>query len=104
MDFADDIERIDRAARTHLGGVAIVYASVGGTVEPIGIFDELYVLTDRTSGVEQVSPAVWLSLADLPVHPDDDDPLLTIAGKNYRVRERQPDGGGGIRLLLHVAD
>lgn len=104
MDFADLIELTDRAAQDHLGGAAVVYASSGGTVQPIGIFSENYVLVSRESGVEQVGPAVWLRLGDLPVHPDDDDPLITIAetGKTYRVRERKPDHGGGIVLLLHV--
>lgn len=106
MAFSDLIASADRAARDHLGGVAVVYApEVGDAVEVRGIFDARFVIADQgEAGVEQVAPAVWLELDELPVHPDDDEPTLTIEGRQYRVRERQPDGMGTIRLLLHRAD
>ncbi len=106
MAFTDRVDAMDRAAQDHLGGITIEYKpAVGPPCNPVAIFDENYVLTDPTNlHVEQVVPAVWLKLEDLPKHPDDDDPVLTICGKRYTVRERQTDGaaGGGIRLLLHL--
>jgi hypothetical protein len=106
MAFADLVASIDDAVREHLGSVSVEYQPESGdAVEVDGLFDANYVLVDEgNAGVEQVGPAVWLKLDDLPVHPDDDEPQLTIAGKLYRVRERQPDGMGTIRLLLHRAD
>jgi hypothetical protein len=106
MSFAHHVAAADRAIQSHLGSVTVIYQpAVGAAVEVTGIFDAAYVLLDQgQAGVEQVSPVVWLRLADLPVHPDEDEPLLTIEGKVYRVRERQTDGtaGGTIRLLLHL--
>jgi hypothetical protein len=107
MSFADLIAQTDRAVQEHLGGVTVTYApEVGDAVEVTGIFDAAFMLVaPGNSSVEQAGPAVWLRLEDLPVHPDDDEPTLTIDGQDYTVRERQTDGpdGGTIRLLLHHA-
>jgi hypothetical protein len=106
VSFADHVAAADRAVQRHLGSVTVGYQpAVGAAVEVMGMFDEAYVLLDQgQAGVEQVSPVAWLRLEDLPIHPDDDEPILTIEGKVYRVRERQTDGttGGTIRLLLHL--
>jgi hypothetical protein len=108
MAFSDLVAKIDRAVQGHLGGVDVVYApAVGDAVTVTGMFDAAYVLLDQgQSGVEQIVPAVWLRLEDLPVHPDEDEPALTIAGNTYRVRERHVDSvdGGTVRLLLHRSD
>lgn len=108
MDFADLVEKANRAAQSHLGGEVVVYQpEVGDAVTVQGIFDENFVLLDPgESMVEQRGPAIWLLLEDLPIHPDEDEPTLTVRGQVYRVRERRPDGsaGGGIRLLLHRDD
>jgi hypothetical protein len=100
------VARTDRAVQAHLGGEAVTYASLLGTFPVTGMFDENYVLIEGAAhaGVEQIGPSVWLRLEDLPVHPDQDEPVLTIKGQAYVVRERQVDkGGGSIRLLLHLA-
>jgi hypothetical protein len=84
----------------------VTYVSQLGTFPIKGMFDENYVLIEGSAhaGVEQGTPSIWLRLEDLPVHPDQDEPVLTIRGQAYVVRERQADvGGGSIRLLLHVA-
>ena len=94
-----------------VGAPAVVlYRSADGDeVEIDGVFDERFILIDQArAGVEQVTPAVWFKLEDLPegVDLDLDEPLLTIGGKVYRVRERQTDGatGGSVVLLLHVVE
>jgi hypothetical protein len=108
MTFASLIANADRAAQVILGGVDVVYQpQSGASVTVTGIFDDAYVAVDNgNAGVEQVGPVVWLRLEDLPVHPDDDEPTITINSVDYIVRERQVDGtvGGSIRLLLHKAD
>ena len=113
MGFPDLVAQADRAVQEHLGGVAVTYEDeFGEVVEVQGIFDETYTLADGgQAGVEQVTPAVFVLISDLPVPPDEDaeevrtqiqdEPLVTIRGKKYRVRERQADGMGGVRLLLH---
>lgn len=106
MAFADLVADVDRAAQAHLGGVTVTYQpAVGAPVDVQGMFDERHVLLDaEEGGLETVTPAVFLRLADLPEDPEVDNPTITVGGTAYRVRERQPDGQGGIRLLLHVAD
>jgi hypothetical protein len=101
--FADLVTKIDRAAQESLGGVDVIYTpEFGETVTVQGIFDERYHFVDEGhAGAEQIAPAVFLRVSDLSTHPENDNPTLTIAGVDYRVRERQPDGLGGIRLLLH---
>jgi hypothetical protein len=105
MAFADLVAQTDRAVQGLLGSATVTYAPAeGDPVEVIGMFDENYILVlPENAGVESAGPSVFLRLEDLPVHPDDDDPVLTIAGVDYTIRERQTDGsaGGGIRLLLH---
>lgn len=108
MGFADLVAAADRVTRAHLGGVTVTYRPEPELSDPVdvqGIFDANFVFIDQgEAGVEQVGPAVFLRLEELPVHPDDCNPRITIAGVDYVVRERQPDSLGGIRLFLHVAD
>jgi len=103
MGFAELVAAADDATREHLGGEPVTYQpAVGAPVEPVGIFDEAYVLAkgDAEAGVETLGPAVFLRLEDLPVDPELDEPTLTIRGVEYRVIERRPAGLGGIVLAL----
>lgn len=104
--FSNWVALADRATQSLLGGVTATYAPTAGAPVPVaGMFDANYVFVQRDdNGTEQVGPAFFVRLEDLPLHPDDDDPILTINGTDYHVRERQTDGstGGGIVLLLHV--
>ncbi len=110
MSFADLVEQVDRAAQAAFGDrdgdgepVPITYApKVGAPVPVIGIFDLQYVLAKGSAeaGVETLGPAVFLRLSDLPVNPENDEPTVTVRGVDYRVRERLPDGLGGIVLAL----
>ena len=97
---------MDTAIKDKLGRVSVIYQPESGVAVTIfGMFDEVYELIQPgLSAVEQIGPVVWLELEDLPCHPDEDDPLLTINGVRYKVRERQTDGaqGNSIRLLLHI--
>lgn len=108
MSWEAHIESMDRAVQEHLGGVAVHYAPENrAAVDVVGVFDENYRLAEdgAEDGVERRVPAVFLRLADLPIHPDDDNPLITIAGTAYTVRERRTDGaaGGSVLLLLERA-
>ena len=108
MGFADHVTRAARAVQGHLGGVPVIYRpQFSAAVEVVGKFDENAVLLDpgvEGGGVEQMAPAVFLQIEDLPIHPDEDNPEIEIAGLRYTVRRRQPDGAGGIRLFLHRAE
>lgn len=103
MPFADLVAQADRAIQIHLGAVPVLYQpEVGDAVEVQGMFDEQgLVIEQGEAGTEQMGPVVFLLLEDLPVHPDSDNPTLTIEGDDYQIRERHSDGMGGIRLLLH---
>jgi hypothetical protein len=71
-------------------------------VDVRGIFDAAYVRVEAgRAGVSSSGPAVFLRLEDLPTDPENDEPIMTVAGVNYTVREAQKDGQGGIHLLLH---
>ena len=103
MAFDDLIERADRAVQGLLGGeVVTVTTDLDISVPVTGVFDEQYVLAKGSAeaGVETLGPAVFFRLADLPELPEDDEPILTIRGVDYRVTERRPDGMGGIVLAL----
>jgi hypothetical protein len=105
MSFADLVAAADRAVQGHLGSVTVTYQpEVGSAVLVQGMWNEGYVLLDQgEAGVEQLGPSVFLRLEDLPTDPMVDTPILTIEGQDYQVRDRQPDGAGGIRLVLHLA-
>ncbi len=105
MSFGELVAGIDRAAMGLLGGESVIYRpTVEAEVEVVGVFDERYVLAkgDAEAGVETIGPAVFLRLEDLPVEPEDDEPIVEIRGVEYRVIERQPDGMGGVVLVLRL--
>jgi hypothetical protein len=107
MSFASLVAQVDRAAQRLLGGELVTYApAVGVPVQVTGIFDANYVLVTGSignAGVEALGPAVFFRLEDLPVDPEDDEPLLTIRGVDYKVTERRPDDMGGIVLAIRRA-
>lgn len=101
--FGDLVEQTDRVVQSALGGEVVTYTPESGPPYPItGVFDEQYVLAkgDALAGVEAVGPAIFFRVEDLPSDPEEDDPVLTIRGVDYRVVERRPDGIGGIVLPL----
>lgn len=104
MSFDELVAEVDEVVKSDLGGETILYRTdLGGPAVPVtGIFDEPYILAKGSAeaGVEALEPSVWVSLADLPEHPETDEPTLTIRGNEYRVTERRPDGKGGIVLAL----
>lgn len=107
MTFPDLISGLDRAVKEHLGGITITYKpKVGAAVQVTAMLDDPYLLVENGQhGVEQIAPAVWVKLADLPVNPDDDTPIVTAQGRTYRVKERQLDSTGeSVKLTLQRAD
>lgn len=102
MAWANDIERMDRAALGQLGGVSVHYApAVGSAVDITGMFDDQSRLLSFGAAGAPVSPVVFFRLADLPVDPDNDAPRLTIGSKVYKPHEVIRDGQGGISFILH---
>lgn len=104
MAFLDLIAAADRAVQANLGGVVVTWQSDewGDAMVP-GMFDESYVRVDASeAGVEQVGPAFFCRLEDLPKRPTDDEsqPRIVHGGLTYQIAERQEDGAGGVRLLL----
>lgn len=107
MAFPELLAAADRAVLTHLGGTVRYQPQLGDAKDVLGVFDTAFLLvsggTAGGPGVESNQPAVFLLLADLPKDPDQDDPLITVDGVVYRVRERQKDGKGGVVLFLREA-
>jgi hypothetical protein len=106
VGFADALTAADIAVRGQLGEAALTYTpTVGSPVSVAGVFDDAYVLAAAGPGVVGVastSPAVFLTLADLPSDPTTDlTATVTRGAKVYEIHEPKPDGLGGILLLLH---
>src|SRR5512145_1036130 len=108
MDFTTYIERVDAKVTGGPTGSPVIYTpGVGAAVTVRGVFDALYVKVDAgNTGVSSSGPAVFLRLSDLPTDPSDDlGARVTLAAPHpqagtYKVREAQPDGMGGVHLLL----
>lgn len=105
MGFADLLATVDRATRRVLGGVATYTPGVGAPVVVDGIFDANYTRVDvGEAGAASVGPALFLRLEDLPSDPETDaGATVTINSVTYRIHEVQPDGLGGVHLLMHLA-
>ncbi len=109
MGFAADIAAANGTILDRLGSY-FEYAPRNGTPANVrGIFDAEFRRADATQpGVALVGPAVFVRLSDLPtdpvmgtpVDPVTDDPVVTVDGVAYRVREVQKDGQGG--AVLHL--
>ncbi len=105
MGFQDRITDIDRAVQGNLGGESIVYRPRNGSpVSVPAMFDLLHAdVSLGNAGVETEAPSVFVLLADLPTVPENDDPIVTVRGQDYRVHSRQEDPTGrGVRLFLHI--
>lgn len=104
MDFGAHLARTDATMLTHLGGPVTYTPGAGAAVDVRGIFDALYVNVEAgEAGVSSCGPAVFLRLVDLPSDPRTDPAArVTVAGVAYRPHTIEPDGQGGVRLLLHL--
>jgi hypothetical protein len=96
----------DRAALKHLGGSTVRYTPAPETgqapVDVQGLFEASFVRVDAGhAGAVSAGPAVFLRLEDLPTDPEEDEPTVTVGEVEYRVREPQKDGQGGVVLFLH---
>lgn len=103
MAFPDILGSVDRVVRQQLGG-AITYTPGGGSAVTVqGIFDDVSVIVDDSrAGLATTGPVVFLRLEDLTSDPvEDSAATITVGSVVYEVKEPQPDGLGGIRLLLH---
>ena len=107
MGFVDLLARGDAAIRARLGDDAVITYSpgTGAPATVAGIFDRAYreVEADGVT-VSSTSPAVFLSLADLPSDPSSDlAATVTVNGTQYRIKDPRPDGMGAVLLMLRTA-
>jgi hypothetical protein len=102
VSFASFLATADRSVRGILGGPVTYTPGTGAPVVVQGVFDAAFVHADLgEAGVSTSGPAVFLTLADLPSDPSADlAATVTVGGITYKPREVQPDGLGGVRLLL----
>jgi hypothetical protein len=102
VSWAALVAQLDVTLVEHFGEPTTYTPATGAPVSLSGIFDAAYVRAAAgEAGVSSVAPAVFYTLADLPVDPEDDDPEITIGDRTYRVIETKKDGQGGVLLLLH---
>ena len=66
-----------------------------------GIYQDAYVGANPDTGgpVSTVQPVAGIDASDLPIKPKSGDTLVA-RGKNFRVRDAQPDGHSGVTLFL----
>jgi hypothetical protein len=103
MSFAALLEQADRAVLNGPLGGAVTYTPTVGDAETVrGIFDATYTKVDAgEAGVSLTGPAVFLRIGDLPSDPVTDiTATVTVGSQEYKVREAEPDGTGGVLLLL----
>lgn len=110
MGFSALLGVTDQAVRAALGQQVVYTPSVGSPVSIPGIFDASYIrIDDGTPGVSSSSPAVFVAFSDLPAGFDTDlGAQVTITGTPasdgvYKINEPQPDGIGGVVLILRLA-
>lgn len=107
MAWTDHLDRADRAAQDILGGDVIYASELFAPVTVQGIFEERH--AQPGSGRDELDvgdwgPSVFLTLADLPMDPETDNPAITVAGTRYTVRKSHKDGHGGVLLLLNQTE
>jgi hypothetical protein len=104
VGFAEALAHGDRVARGQLGRAVTYTPAVGVPVTVTGIFDEAYQLVDlQQAGVSSSSPAVFLTLADLPSDPElDTAATVTVGARVFKPWKVMPDGQGGVLLLMHL--
>lgn len=102
MEFSALLGVAGRAVQKHLSDPVTYTSGAGVSVQVRGIFDLLYVQVDAgQAGVSSAGPSVFLWLADLPSDPSEDTEAFVVCeGTAYVSREAEPDGKGGVRLLL----
>lgn len=102
MTFTALLAQADARALETLGEEVTYTPGAGSAVTATGIFDAQYQrLEVGTAGVSSRGPAVFMLLSDLPGNPvTDEEATVTARGVVYSVKEAQPDGQGGIVLLL----
>lgn len=105
MDFAGLLERADVAVRACLGSTVVYAPATGAPVSVAGVFDRSYLwLGAGEPGVSTSTPAVFLRLSELPEDPSIAPPAsITVGGVAYVPRAIEPDGLGGVMIVLHKA-
>lgn len=86
MDWPELQDRVDRAARTHLGE-PITYTAPGGSPEVIrGVFDDAAEFAEVTNGVivSSYAPVLGVRIADLAAPPVE-AAAVVARGTNYIV-------------------
>lgn len=83
-------------------GESVEYSYNGGAAISIrGVFDSAHIAVDPDTGasISTTDPLLGIKAADLPGKPTKSD-TVTVHGIAYRVIDSQPDGQGGINLIL----
>lgn len=99
----DDASLASEACRDVFGSsVSYTPASGGGPYELVAIFDRPFQAVELGPSEVAIAgrrPVLDVILADLPISPAVGD-SLTVDGGSYTVEEIEPDGRGGVKLLL----
>lgn len=101
MGFAELLAAGDVHARGILGRSVTYTPAAGAPVTVNGVFEAAYrKLELGQPGVSSTGPAVFLALSDLPDVPTA-AARVTVGGVVYEPWAVEPDGLGGVLLLLH---
>lgn len=104
MSFVALLQHADEQVHDRLGDSCVYSPSVGASATVRCVYDAAYVLAEpRAPGVSSSGPAVFVRAESLPAGWEADvSATVERAGVTYAIREVQPDGQGGVLLLLHV--
>lgn len=83
-------------------GEPITYSRGESTAQITGVFQAAHIAVDPDTGmhVNSTQPVVLIDGWSLPFEPKNGDTVIARS-TTYRVRDAQPDGHTGWRLLLH---
>lgn len=103
MDWDNKVQKLlgHCTSRAAFGTLVTHIPKIGSTQDLRGVWDDTYLVVNPEDGVAVMSsdPQVGFRESDFKTKPQKGD-VLQRRGKRYFVRAIEPDGQGGVTLIL----
>lgn len=103
MSWSDKVNNVLGACTSGgaFGEFVIHTPTVGAAQSIRGIWSDVYLTVEPDTGIQIMSgePNIGARLLDFETAPKKDD-IIIRRGVNYRIRVPEPDGEGGVTLVL----